>query len=259
MGYMLHRLRNGDIKAALDVFDETPLKNSVLWNSIISGYVKHEFICVACQMFDEMPRRDIVSISWTSMLNGYAKRRRLDEAKSLFDAMTDKNVVCWNSMLLGMLGSRKLKTPRGCLTKFLRKKSVFWVSLIEGCFCNGLVGEAEKLFSSCRFEDNLINNVMLTGYVENGDLKSLWKLFIGMSELEVVYCMDYADSRYVKNGRLEEALELLKKMSKHMVVSCMEQRFFRDMHRIMIYLKLGCFSTRFIIKIRTTWNIMICG
>ncbi|KAJ9558604.1 LOW QUALITY PROTEIN: hypothetical protein OSB04_013218 [Centaurea solstitialis] len=51
-------------------------------------------------------------------------------------------------------------------------------------FCNELVVEVEK-FSSFRFEDVLINNVILTGYIENRDTKSLWKLFIAMSKLDV--------------------------------------------------------------------------
>ncbi|KAJ9558606.1 hypothetical protein OSB04_013220 [Centaurea solstitialis] len=37
---------NGDIKAVLNVFDETPLNNTVIRNCMISGYVKNELICV---------------------------------------------------------------------------------------------------------------------------------------------------------------------------------------------------------------------
>ncbi|KAJ9558636.1 hypothetical protein OSB04_013250 [Centaurea solstitialis] len=276
-------------KPAIDVFDETPLKNTVIWNSMISGYVKHELICVSCKMFDEMPRRDVVSISWTSMLNGYAKRGRLDEARSLFDAMTDKhviiedgvgdkNMVCWNAMLSGYVGKQKFEDANWLFDKILEKKSVFWSTMIGGCFCNALVGETEKLFSSWRFVDVLINNAILTGYIENRDIKSLWKLFIGMSELDVVsWILAIKDiiawtvliQGYLQNNLIKEARKLFEEMPHPDTVRgnaminghakngrrcksvrwCRGTRFFRDMHRIMICLKLGCFSTRFKIKI----------
>ncbi|KAJ9558639.1 hypothetical protein OSB04_013253 [Centaurea solstitialis] len=73
-------------------------------------------ICAACQVFDEMPNRNVVS--WTTLL------KRLDEARSLFDSMTDKNVVnlleCYAIWECSQL--ENLKSPRGCLTKKFREE-----------------------------------------------------------------------------------------------------------------------------------------
>ncbi|MFS7937758.1 putative tetratricopeptide-like helical domain superfamily [Helianthus anomalus] len=91
--------RNRDIKAALHMFDEMPVKNIATWNCIMSRFVKKGMVFDAHKVFDEMANRNVVS--WTAILDVYAKCGRLDESRALFDAMTDKNVVSWNAMLSG--------------------------------------------------------------------------------------------------------------------------------------------------------------
>nr|XP_043611255.1 pentatricopeptide repeat-containing protein At4g02750-like [Erigeron canadensis] len=201
--------KNGDIKNALKLFGEMPIKNIVTWNCMISGYVKNGLVYNARKLFDQMPQRNVVS--WTAMLNGYAKCGRMDEAKRLFDAMNDKNVVCWNAMLSGYVRNGRFDEAKRLFDDIPVKNAVSWAVIIEGCFCNGLVGEAKKLFSECCFEDVLINNAMLAGYVEMGDVESLWKLFDEMSKRDVaswttvIRCL----TRY---GNMEKARALFEKM-----------------------------------------------
>ncbi|KAK1413390.1 hypothetical protein QVD17_35162 [Tagetes erecta] len=175
--------RNGDIKAALNVFDKMPIKNIVTWNCVISGYVKNGMLVDARQVFDKMPERNVVS--WTAMLNGYAKCGRLDESRTLFDAMVNKNVVCWNAMLSGYVTNGRIDEARNLFDKMPEKNMVSWATVIEGCFSQGLVEEAMKLFNACPFEDVLINNAMLAGYAEVGDFESMWRLFDKMRVRDV--------------------------------------------------------------------------
>ncbi|KAJ0623281.1 putative tetratricopeptide-like helical domain superfamily [Helianthus annuus] len=175
--------RNGDIKAALHMFDEMPVKNIVTWNCMISGFVKNGMVFDARKVFDEMPNRNVVS--WTAMLDGYAKCGRLDESRALFDAMTDKNVVCWNAMLSGYVTNGRMDEARSLFDEILVKNSVTWATVIEGWFRQGRVDEARNLFDDCPFDDVLVNNTMLVGYAEMGDLESLWTLFGTMRERDV--------------------------------------------------------------------------
>ncbi|KAK9058213.1 hypothetical protein SSX86_023053 [Deinandra increscens subsp. villosa] len=208
--------RNGDIKAALNVFDQMPIKNIVTWNCVISGYVKNGMLGDARRVFDEMPTRNVVS--WTAMLNGYAKCGRLDESRTLFDAMIDKNVICWNAMLSGYVKNGRIDEARTLFDKIPEKNSVSWATIIEGCFCQGLVEDAMSLFEACPFEDVLINNAMLAGYAEMGDLESLWRLFTGMRELDVASWTTVIRC-FTKSGNTVMARNLFDDMSRKDIIA----------------------------------------
>ncbi|KAI3826875.1 hypothetical protein L1987_00934 [Smallanthus sonchifolius] len=201
--------RNCDIKAALKVFDEMPIKNIVTWNCVISGYVKNGMVDNARQVFDEMPNRNVVS--WTAMLNGYAKCGRLDESRTLFDAMIDKNVVCWNAMLSGYAKNARIDEARNLFDRIPDKNPVSWATIIEGCFHEGRVEEAVNLFNDCPFDDVLVNNAVLAGYVEMGDLESLWSLFSSMRELDVASWTTVIRC-FAKSGKVVIARKLFDEM-----------------------------------------------
>ncbi|KAK4369690.1 hypothetical protein RND71_009165 [Anisodus tanguticus] len=82
-------------------------------NSLMHFYSCCGFIGLARKVFDEMPRRDVVS--WNSIVNGYVKMGELVVARELFDAMPYRNLVGWNVMMNGHLNSNN---PGKCLKLF---------------------------------------------------------------------------------------------------------------------------------------------
>jgi len=52
---------------------------------MIAGYIRNGQIEDARTLFDEMPKRDVVS--WTTMIAGYAKNGRVEYAQHFFDKM----------------------------------------------------------------------------------------------------------------------------------------------------------------------------
>ncbi|MQL80130.1 hypothetical protein Taro_012577 [Colocasia esculenta] len=130
----------GRIEAALSVFDELPVRNSVTWTAIISGYSQTGWSWVSLELFRNMmetgvePDRFVFSsvISACALLsfleggrqvhgyvyrNGadfdisvnnvlidlYAKCSRVRTAHKLFDQMDVKNLVSWTTMISGYM------------------------------------------------------------------------------------------------------------------------------------------------------------
>ncbi|XP_011622619.1 pentatricopeptide repeat-containing protein At2g22410, mitochondrial [Amborella trichopoda] len=78
-----------------------------LTNALIDMYAKCCCLEVAQRLFNEMPKRTI--ISWTTMIASYARVGMMEQARELLDAMPEKDVVPWNAMLLGYSQGRREK------------------------------------------------------------------------------------------------------------------------------------------------------
>ncbi|PRQ22475.1 putative pentatricopeptide [Rosa chinensis] len=61
-------------------------------NHLINMYAKFGYLDHAHQLFDEMPRRNLVT--WTALISG-------DEACKVFRSMESRNLISWNSMIAG--------------------------------------------------------------------------------------------------------------------------------------------------------------
>ncbi|KAI3987741.1 hypothetical protein MKX01_028475 [Papaver californicum] len=84
------------IVSAKKLFDSMPDRDTVSWNSMITGLVKMGQVEDARRLFDKMPHRDIVS--WNSMLDGFVKAGDMNSAFQLFQTMPDRNIVSWSTM-----------------------------------------------------------------------------------------------------------------------------------------------------------------
>ncbi|GLJ25549.1 hypothetical protein SUGI_0489270 [Cryptomeria japonica] len=84
-------------------------KDLVSWNSKITQYAKRYaqdgHLDDACQLFNEMPERDVVA--WNAMVAGYAQNGRIEDARELFDDMPQRNVASWNAMVAGVCARKE--------------------------------------------------------------------------------------------------------------------------------------------------------
>ena len=74
-----------DLSVARKLFDEMPKRDLVSWNVMITVYTKHGEMESARRLFDEAPMKDIVS--WNALIGGYVLRNLNREALELFDEM----------------------------------------------------------------------------------------------------------------------------------------------------------------------------
>lgn len=185
-GFILNALvdmysKCGDIVKARKLFDQIGTKDLVSWNSMLIGYMRHELISKALNLFRLMIcdgiEPDSVSISallmarlhfsigkqihgWVlrrgtnqelsivnSLIGFYVDKKKLKQVRWLFEHMHERDVVSWNSVI-----SAHSKHPEALLYFEKMVKSgdlpdiITFVSLLSACAHLGKLEDAERLF-----------------------------------------------------------------------------------------------------------------
>ncbi|MCD7467098.1 hypothetical protein HAX54_004310 [Datura stramonium] len=185
-GFILNALvdmyaKCGDIVRAQKLFDQIGTKDLVSWNSMLIGYMRHELITKALNLFRLMIHDgiepDSVPISallvarlpfsigkqihgWVlrrgtnqelsivnSLVDFYAGQKKLKQVRWLFEHMCERDVVSWNSVI-----SAHSKHPEALsyFEKMVKSGSlpdgVTFVSLLSACAHLGKLEDAERLF-----------------------------------------------------------------------------------------------------------------
>ncbi|XP_011627497.2 pentatricopeptide repeat-containing protein At2g29760, chloroplastic-like [Amborella trichopoda] len=149
--------------------------------SLIELYMGCECVPEARQVFDEMPKRDVVA--WTAIISGYVNKcRDMGVACQLFEEMPDKDVVCWNIVISGFI---KI----------------------------GDMGKASELFCNAPIKDLLMCNTIMAGFVTVGDFEAAYKVFDEMPRRDVV-SWNTLISGLVQGGLFNEAISLFRRMMK---------------------------------------------
>ncbi|CAI9760003.1 unnamed protein product [Fraxinus pennsylvanica] len=102
---------------ACNLFEEMPERNSVTWNTMITGYSRHGDVKSACKIFNQMPKRDLAS--WTAMITAYMNSGFWDEGLALF---------------------RQILTVKIIDNEYLKPDQLILGSVLAGCANMGSVG-----------------------------------------------------------------------------------------------------------------------
>ncbi|XP_052197871.1 pentatricopeptide repeat-containing protein At1g08070, chloroplastic-like [Diospyros lotus] len=179
-----------DMKVAQDVFDELPIKDTVAWTAILSGYVNQcDGMERARELFDKMPARDLVS--WNTMINGYVKIGEIGIAKNLFDQAPVRDMLMYNTILGGYARHGEPEVMLQFFHNMAERDLVSWNSVIGGLVRGNQINEAMRHFHWMQMEkvnpnevtlkilerDAVAWNAIIMGFSMNGESRKALSFF----------------------------------------------------------------------------------
>ncbi|KAK1262063.1 Pentatricopeptide repeat-containing protein [Acorus gramineus] len=148
----------GRIRDARHVFDATPFKNTVSWNTLIGGHAMHGEAEEAIELFQEMQRsgQRPDSISFTCVLSACSQAGLIDEGQRYFDVMQREHKIMPRkehyACMVNLLGRAKQLEEAHSMIRSMpfEPDACVWGALLSSCRVHGNVslGElaVEKLY-----------------------------------------------------------------------------------------------------------------
>ncbi|KAB2048596.1 hypothetical protein ES319_A13G122300v1 [Gossypium barbadense] len=156
----------------------------VVWNSLLGMYSRCGTLTDLTKLFDEMPIRD--TISWNTMVSGFLRNGKFDEGFSYFKQMR-KSGICWfdQATLTTILSAcdrvefyHVVKMMHGLVfSNGYEKEISVGNSLITSYFRCGCLSSGRQVFAEM-FERNVITwTAMISGLVQNELYEKSLELF----------------------------------------------------------------------------------
>lgn len=186
-------------------------------NGLVHFYAGSGGLCLARQLFDEIPQRDVYS--WTSMIDGYVGCDRTEEALRLFESMLQSDVRPNEVTMIPVLSacSKQGNLNLGKIVHdIIRKENLepslnlnnVLIDMYVKCNC---LTNAREIFDRMRSRDVFSWTSMINGYAKSGNLESARMLFDAMPAKNVVSWTTMV-AGYSQNERPKEALSLFEEM-----------------------------------------------
>eukprot|EP01018_Ginkgo_biloba_P002727 Gb_38068 [translate_table: standard] len=214
----------GDIEMACDLFEKMHKRDMVSWNTMIAGFALNGLMDEALNLFVKTPAPD--DISWNAIIGGYAQKGHLDEALKLFLKMPKPNVISWNSMIAGYTqngqGEEALKFFRRMQLAEVKPDSKTLASVLPACANLAVLERGmeihEEIIRSGFQSDLFVENALMYMYAKCESIKRARDVFDKMNQRDVV-SWNTIIAGYAQNGQIDEACKLFEKMPEPDVVS----------------------------------------
>lgn len=174
------------VESSKRVFEEeedTLCRDVVTWNSMLAGLVRNGEVRAAEEMFDEMPQRDVVS--WSTMIMGYVQNGLLEDGLECFRLMREKGMRPNEAILVTALSASAQLGLLGC-GRFIHStiESVRFpitvpigTALVDMYAKCGCIEESRALFDGMLKKDIWTWNVMICGLASHDRAKEALALF----------------------------------------------------------------------------------
>lgn len=238
----------GNMGDARHLFDESPVLDSVSWNSILAGYVqigdvenaryiylgmperntiasnsmivlfgRTGLLSQAYQLFNEMPEKDMVS--WSALISCYEQNQMYEEALVLFMKMRADGILVDEVVVVSILSAcahaslvKTGKIIHGLVVKIGIESYVnlqnAFMHMYTSC---GDIMAAQKLFNEVCQLDQISWNSMISGHLKCGSVEIAKQLFDSMPNKDIV-SWSAMISGYAQHNRYSEALALFHEM-----------------------------------------------
>ncbi|XP_026402471.1 putative pentatricopeptide repeat-containing protein At1g68930 isoform X2 [Papaver somniferum] len=184
------------INDAKRVFDELSDRNSVVYNTIISGFFRCGMPEDSKHLFRKMPETD--SVSWTAMVTGLTENGLGSEAVDIFREMILEGFIIdqftFGSVLTACAGLSALKQGKQIHAFIIRtgyKDNIFVGSALVDMYskCRS-IHYAENVFKQMAHKNIVSWTALIVGYGQNGLSEEALRIFCEMQR-NGIYPDDY--------------------------------------------------------------------
>ncbi|KAL0925055.1 hypothetical protein M5K25_003362 [Dendrobium thyrsiflorum] len=205
------------------LFDESPVLDSVTWNSILAAYVQIGDVDESVYIFDNMPERN--TIASNSMIALFGRSKLVEDARKLFDEMTSKDTVSWTAMISCYEQNEMFREALELFTLMrvcgIQIDEVVMVSVLSACASLGATKEGEAIHG-------LIIRIGIQTYVSlMNSLIHMYLSYRNINAAELLFDLGYSDqiswnimiSGYLKCGFVDKARHSFDSMPRKDLVS----------------------------------------
>jgi len=262
----------GSMVLALRLFDESPARDVVSWNTLIGGYVRSGLPREALDLFWRLAedgkavRPDEVTM--IGAVSGCAQMGDLELGKRLHEFVDSKGVRCtvrlMNAVMDMYVKCGSLELAKSVFERINNRTVVSWTTMIVGHARLGLMEDARMLFDEMPERDVFPWNALMAGYVQNKQGKEAIALFHEMQESKVdpnEITMVNLLSACSQLGALEMGMWVHHYIDRHQLYLSVA----RGTSLVDMYAKCGnikkaiCVFREIPDKNALTWTAMICG
>ena len=162
--------------------------NIFVSNSLIDMYAKCKRIDIACQIFDGMYKKDVVS--WNAMISGYAQNGHANEALESFNQMQLADVKPDSETMVSVLSAcaqsgalqQGMRIHNYVIKSGLELDAFVETALVDMYAKCGNVGIARQLFAQMRTRTVVAYSAMIAGYGMHGYGEDALRLFSQMQQ-----------------------------------------------------------------------------
>ncbi|XP_073058244.1 pentatricopeptide repeat-containing protein At3g12770 [Primulina eburnea] len=185
----------GQVMAAKSLFDQMKVQNVILWNAMISGFVKNGHANEALDLFHEMISKKIQpdSVTLQSAVLATAQLGSLEQARLMGGHVKNsefRDNLFVNTALIDMYSKcGNVELARQIFNQIVNKDIVVWSSMIMGYALHGLGKEAAELFDGMKQARVSPNDVTFLGLItacsHSGLIDKGWEFFNSMKEFGI--------------------------------------------------------------------------
>ncbi|KAI3668311.1 hypothetical protein L6452_43388 [Arctium lappa] len=204
------------------LFDQNPAScDTVAWNSIINGLIRHNQVQRAHQLFDQMPVRNVVS--WNTMMSGLSDPRQLHQLFLQMNRAGERpNQFTFSTLISGFLNRfHVILVPQ--LHALILHLGLHSNVFVASALMRGYTQLRDRHGLCHVFDDVLIKdvstwNALVVGYMDLGFTVEAQIAFDMMPEVNIISWTTLVNG-YIKNRNINQARSIFNQMTQKNVVS----------------------------------------
>ncbi|XP_010545581.1 PREDICTED: pentatricopeptide repeat-containing protein At2g22410, mitochondrial [Tarenaya hassleriana] len=199
----IHMLAScGEMENARKVFDESPVRDLISWNSLINGYVKIGEAEKAIRVYREMEAEGVKpdEVTMIGLVSSCAQLENLNLGREFYGYIKENGlnmtVPLANALMDMFCKCRDIDEARRIFDKMEKKTIVSCTTMIVGYARSGMVDVARNLFDGMEEKDVVLWNAIIGGFVESKRARDALALFHEMQtsttkpdEITMIHCL----------------------------------------------------------------------